>query len=42
LINEQEALEMGICRFLMKPLFMGNVAREIRTVLDEHGRRPVS
>jgi CheY-like chemotaxis protein len=42
LINEQEALEMGICRFLMKPLFMGNVAREIRTVLDEHGRRPAS
>jgi CheY-like chemotaxis protein len=42
LINEQEALEMGIRRFLMKPLFMGNVAREIRTVLDEHGRRPSS
>jgi PAS domain S-box-containing protein len=42
LINEQEALEMGIRRFLMKPLFMGNVAREIRTVLDEHGRRPAS
>ncbi len=42
LINEQEALEMGIRRFLMKPLFMGNVAREIRSVLDEHGRRPAT
>jgi two-component system cell cycle sensor histidine kinase/response regulator CckA len=42
LVNEQEALEMGIRRFLMKPLFMSNVAREIRTVLDEHGRRPAS
>lgn len=42
LINEQEALDMGISRFLIKPLFMGDVAREIRTVLDEHGERPAS
>jgi len=40
LIGEEEALKMGIRRFLMKPLFMGDVAREIRAVLAEHGRSP--
>jgi|GEM_PF-1072218 len=38
LISEEEALRMGIRRFLMKPLFMGDVAREIRAVLDGSGR----
>lgn len=38
LISEEEALRMGIRRFLMKPLFMGDVAREIRAVLDADGR----
>jgi len=40
LIGEEEALKMGIRRFLMKPLFMGDVAREIRAVLAGHGRSP--
>jgi PAS domain S-box-containing protein len=40
LIGEEEALKMGIRRFLMKPLFMGDVAREIRAVLDGHRRSP--
>ncbi len=34
LISEEEALQMGIRRFLMKPLFMGDVARELRAVFD--------
>jgi len=38
LISEEEALRMGIRRFLMKPLFMGDVAREIRAVLEGGGR----
>ncbi len=42
LICEEEALRMGIRRFLMKPLFMGDVAREIRAVLDTDGRRTAS
>ena len=42
LIGEDEALRMGIRRFLMKPLFMGDVAREIRAVLDGSGRGPSS
>jgi PAS domain S-box-containing protein len=42
LINEEEALEMGIRRFLMKPLFMGDVAREIRAVLDAHKEKPTA
>jgi PAS domain S-box-containing protein len=40
LIGEEEALKMGIRRFLMKPLFMGDVAREIRAVLAGHRRSP--
>ncbi len=36
LIGEEEARRMGIRRFLMKPLFMGEVAKEIRAVLAEH------
>jgi CheY-like chemotaxis protein len=39
LISEEEALKMGIRRYLLKPLFMGDVAREIRAVLAGHGRR---
>ncbi len=42
LIDEEEALKMGIRRFLMKPLFMGDVAREIRSVLADHGRSPAA
>jgi PAS domain S-box-containing protein len=42
LIGEEEALKMGIRRFLMKPLFMGDVAREIRAVLADHGRSPAA
>ena len=42
LISEEEALRMGIRRFLMKPLFMGDVAREIRAVLDADGRGTAS
>jgi len=42
LISEEEALRMGIRRFLMKPLFMGDVAREIRAVLDGNGGRTAS
>jgi len=40
LIDEEVALKIGIRRFLMKPLFMGDVAREIRAVLNDHGRSP--
>jgi PAS domain S-box-containing protein len=42
LISEEEALRMGIRRFLMKPLFMGDVAREIRAVLDGSNRGTAS
>jgi CheY-like chemotaxis protein len=34
LISEGEAKELGIRRFLMKPVFLDTLAWEIRTVLD--------
>ncbi len=34
LISEGEAKAMGIRRFLMKPVFLGTLAGEVRTVLD--------
>ncbi len=39
LITEKEALKMGIRRFLMKPLFLGDVAREVRAAIDKPQER---
>jgi two-component system cell cycle sensor histidine kinase/response regulator CckA len=38
IISEGEAKAMGIRRFLMKPVFLDTLAREIRTVLDASRR----
>ncbi|NPV04930.1 MAG: PAS domain S-box protein [Syntrophaceae bacterium] len=37
-IGEAEALAMGIRRFLLKPLFLGQLALEVRAVLDGQTR----
>ena len=38
LINEKKAKELGVNKYLMKPLFKGDLTTEIRDVLDGHKR----
>jgi CheY-like chemotaxis protein len=35
-ITEEKALEMGIQKFIMKPVIKNDLATTIRSVLDQH------
>jgi DNA-binding NtrC family response regulator len=38
-ISEEKAKQIGIGAFLYKPVVIGDMAKTIRTVLDEHARK---
>ena len=39
-INEQEAMEIGIREFILKPIIKKDIAAAVRKVLDQTGNRP--